>query len=122
MIADRASGPATIIPTGATRLMEVRCCCDPGRLLGWLPIAGRAQLGAVLVFFPPSRWSDSESGSRWWRDSTFVPPPVRLKVCELMVPRVLSSYLALKAEGVSVDDLRSIDGWKDATEIDLEVR
>jgi hypothetical protein len=30
--------------------VEVRCCCDPGKLLGWVELAGRAQIkeGDVL--------------------------------------------------------------------------
>jgi hypothetical protein len=41
----------------ATRtLLEVRCCCHPGKLLGWIDVdASRAYAGAMIKFAIPHR-------------------------------------------------------------------
>jgi hypothetical protein len=32
------------------RMIEVRCCCQPRKLLGWLPYDGELQRGKVVSF------------------------------------------------------------------------
>lgn len=73
------------------KLLEVRCCCQPQKLLGWLPV-------------PDARRKSVSFGA--------VVLPIDQINCE--VAGVEVSYRAVKADGAPLDLLRGIPQFKEA--------
>lgn len=90
-----------------TRL-EVRCCCQPRRLLGWLEVPDP---GAPSVVVPVVSLN-SVDGSPVQRPepsfSTFTLPLANLR------DEVGHMRRAVKAEGMSIETLRSVPGFVEA--------
>lgn len=95
-------------------LMEVRCCCDPGKLLGYLPVPKTLQRPGTQVAFTP----------RTSIASHFVPrtSPVPDYTVRLVVATFYDSTpdgwprssLVLKSMDFPLDVLRTLANWKDA--------
>lgn len=107
--------------------LEIRCCCDPTRLYGWLTLNGEPVLGQRLRFaVPPTRITDGPA------DVGTVTPggEVLLSVDRLTVPREegvrgfgdFRSYWALKYEGdgptfaQKLEALRHVPGFEPSPE------
>lgn len=91
---------------------EVRCCCRPEKLLGWLPAPEGAR---------ECRWAIVDESIR----NVVIGPreavaAIAVPVRQLRLPimRVTpfsgASYDAIKAEGVTIEELRQLHGFKEA--------
>lgn len=103
-----------------TRILEVRCCCDPGKLLGTLPVkALDGLLDRTYVFeFLDTTLLDRESLRP-------VIKRVQLEVAKFSTYKTMGralegdhyeipfSYDALKDMGVPLEVLRCIEGFKE---------
>jgi len=78
------------------RQFEVRCCCIPERLLGWLDVPEDARREVSFAQF--------EDGYL---------KAVTLPIEMLSTPG-RPGYWAIKAEGMTIDELRKIPGFKEA--------
>lgn len=84
-------------------MMEVRCCCHPKKLLGWVPVPKQP----VIVI--PARVV------ALWAEGELQPETVVIQQYELRVEQFnqlfpdgnMRSYYALKAEDVPIEVLRS---------------
>ena len=76
--------------------LEVRCCCQPKKLLGTLPVPDHG-----LVFPPLQHSADSNP-----RDRVMLPVATFWQ-------RHKGYRLALKAEGVTLDVLRTVIGFEE---------
>lgn len=86
-----------------TRL-EVRCCCQPQKLRGWLDVPEHAvKNGGVAVF--PLR---TPPNARW--DAPF--ETVRLEVARMV--KGTKDWLAVKSEDLPLETLRRIHGFVEA--------
>lgn len=81
--------------------LEVRCCCQPKKLLGTLPVPDRVQHGQCIVFPRLQRLAGSNSLDR-----------VMLPVATFW-QRHKGYCLALKAEGVTLEVLRTLVGFEE---------
>jgi hypothetical protein len=94
------------------REIEVRCCCD-AHLIGWLPMCHAPQEGRRYVFVLSNqpRWS--------YRKGEF--PTLRhiesltFECARIEGPGV--NHLALKSRDYQLEQLRRIDGFREATGI-----
>lgn len=94
--------------------MEVRCCCKPQKLLGWLPVPASAALGETLHFtIPPvvrflgtplEPQGFTEEGRR------VISLPVEM-FGGVIRPGVFGEHLALKSEETPLETLRQIPGF-----------
>jgi hypothetical protein len=81
--------------------LEVRCCCQPRKLLGTLPVPDHVQSGQCIVFLRLQHSAD--------------PSPlehVMLRVATFW-QRHKGYRLALKAEGVTLEVLRTLVGFEE---------
>lgn len=89
------------------RMMEVRCCCQPKKVLGWLPVPDDVEEGMTMAYAGVSRLP---SPTDLWMDCAPVTcksiPVVQLKVARIAVGE--SSWLAMKGEGMTVEQLRTL--------------
>lgn len=105
----------------APGLLDVRCCCQPQKLLGWLPApeGGRSRRFVLRSPYPSGqRWTDGAE------EPTAIPiNEVRLDVCEFFDapkngdgsrPPWRDTQEAYKAEGVPLETLRLIPGFIEA--------
>lgn len=83
-------------------ILEVRCCCTPKKLLGWLPVSDRKCFrGAVLKYVP-------------FEDATAeVSHCITLSVERIHVEG--RSYLAVKSDDTPIETLRLIPSFKENT-------
>ncbi len=81
--------------------LEVRCCCQPKKLLGTLPVPDRVQPGQCIVFPRLQHSADSNP-----RDRIMLPVATFWQ-------RHKGYRLALKAEGVTLDVLRTVIGFEE---------
>ncbi len=103
-------------------LLQVRCSCQPTKLLGYLPIATSRVLEGARVKFglgPPKAraWSNglAEANVRWSTDPVESEFPI---VLELEVVRYGHDgfwRLAFKGEHTTVAMLRRIEGFVEAS-------
>ena len=100
--------------------MEVRCCCTPNKLLGTLPVPDATDLGDAVRFAlmkPRSRALAAIKASA----SVKLPPmkSVTMPVKVILFPPTGAdpgdAYEALAAEGVTIEQLRLIPGFIEAT-------
>lgn len=90
------------------RRLEVRCCCEPSRLLGTLPVMD-SHVQRHQITFPvmkPRRAFDPAAVA----PLNHRPPNITLEVRDLFM---LCTPLtrAIKADGVSIETLRLIPGF-----------
>jgi hypothetical protein len=90
-------------------MIEVRCCCQPQKLLGWLLI--RQPIRVSTIRFPLM------SGHRYLDKKTGYSCPVfdalDLDVARIVTPRDPVGYLVLKADGVPIETLRRLRGFEE---------
>lgn len=91
---------------------EVRCCCNAGKLLGWLHApegvnAWRFQL--LPKRMPRLRLSDQRPSV-----SSIGPKSVVLKIDTYCPEGSIAGYKAIKDEGITHERLRRIFGFEDA--------
>lgn len=110
----------------ALHLVEVRCCCQPQKLLGYLPVpSAKVEVGQRVTFMiSPERVRVEElvlAGGRSLPVSvTRIPAEViTLLIAEfgpVLGPDGRGYRCALKAEGVPLEQLRRIHGFVEACE------
>lgn len=103
-----------------TRSIEVRCCCQPRRLLGWLPYSGPLEAGRLVYFRAAPRFSPTTLSLRPGYDPAilegFDPSiDVALPLAEVRhgFPREgdYRTWLAFKSEETPIAVLRRIPGF-----------
>lgn len=82
--------------------LEVRCCCQPRRLLGWLEVPD-PNAPCVRLLRVSSRVHDEA------RLSGFIELPI-----ETLNAPGREPWRAVKAEGLTVEDLRGVFGFEEA--------
>lgn len=101
--------------------LEVRCCCQPHKLLGWLEVPDHlAKLGEVIVF-PVHVTVDPDGGLR---DHARPQRQIALPVAEIVIPTdfvgpgplesFFDRHLALKSEETPLEVLRGVRGFEEA--------
>lgn len=94
------------------KLLEVRCCCSPQKLLGWLPVDDSVRPGAVVRYCYRTR-----TEGRWaCRDPLSVSDAPMVHTIPLVIGEIYINgdhWLALKAEGVPLEILRLIPGFQE---------
>jgi hypothetical protein len=106
--------------------VEIRCCCNPAQLLGWVELAGRDEIreGEAISFalrelYPPERLSDAEAD--YWAFGRIAPPEIlRLDVAfwshvvaQSDGSRHMESGLALKSADTPIETLRRIRSFRE---------
>jgi hypothetical protein len=102
-------------------MMEVRCCCRPQKVLGWLPVGPDVREGDTIQFVVrPARWALASLNE----------PPVyepldriALPVAVFVIDRAFAEPiigLALKSEETQIERLRLIRGFRVNNLIDFE--
>jgi hypothetical protein len=95
--------------------LEVRCCCQPTKRLGWLPVPDDVHDGQIMRFaVSPARWMLASIGG--------IPQRVAADIIELPVARfgtmdlsgVAITKLALKSEETPIERLRLIRDFEEA--------
>ncbi len=110
--------------------MEVRCCCQPEKLLGTLPVPDRVRRGQVKsIAFPITGKIDWDTGrhipqssitfavERWATIVKLTPDSRKSarRFSELEGLAEMDGGLALKHENVTIETLRRIPGFLEAT-------
>ncbi len=95
--------------------LEVRCCCKPERLLGFLDVEERdARRGARLSFrcqrLIDPRDLDSRSDELPYTETVIV----SLVVALLNISTIGTAYLALQSDDYPIEELRAIPGFVEA--------
>lgn len=89
--------------------LDVRCCCDPGKLLGWLEVDDelRSECTFPVLKFTARHWLGPVDGERVRTESLTLP------ICDLSLDAgpLHMKIRAVKADGVSVDTLRTVLGF-----------
>lgn len=95
--------------------LEVRCCCNPEKLLGYLPVVRRSigyanfQKKTNYLFFKD--WADVDSINL----ETVTFPIDKITFSKNRNGEIISeTKLAIKAEGMELEDLRNISGFREA--------
>lgn len=83
--------------------MEVRCCCQPHKLLGWFEFIHEPQ-GEEINFVRTQRWGYRQT----FGDVVVGKVTLPIEVIQIEDGR---KYRAIKAEGMTVDELREIQGF-----------
>lgn len=85
--------------------MEVRCCCVPQKLLGWLPVP-YPNLKSVRYWLvhPSAKWAPkgSETGE------TALGEYLEMRLEDYLPEGAATPYRAIKAEGIPLETLRRI--------------
>lgn len=80
--------------------LEVRCCCQPQKLLGWFEFSWSGDTPPWTLRFPKR----APTGSLYGRFLTVELPVARINVDG-------RSYFAVKAEGMTVAELQQLGGF-----------
>lgn len=94
--------------------LEVRCCCTPRKLLGWIDVPDRS-LAPYIRFcpLPAPSVADFVRAENVMRSGDVV----TLSVAQYEYApdrRTTRPYFALKAEGVPIETLRLLRGFEEA--------
>lgn len=92
------------------QMMEVRCCCRPQKLLGWLPVA-EGQRQVQYLVREPMRVNINATEEQRTRLIT-------LPVAEFHPAAGGAPYFALKSEETPLEDLRLLPSFREATDAD----
>ena len=92
------------------RMMAVRCCCQPQKVLGYLPVPTRIEAGHVVRYAKCGDRVPFVEELRGKKVAT-----VDLRVQEIRMPGRygFDTELALKGEGMVVEDVENLAGYKD---------
>lgn len=88
-----------------TTLIEVRCCCVPKKLLGWLPVAEAIRQEGRDIRFQVLNNTNK---------STYEVVNLTLAAI-LVIPALGARRLALKSNDIPVETLRRIPQWVENT-------
>lgn len=91
--------------------LEVRCCCQPTKLLGWL------EIGNYLPHHPLPRFIRFPALSSMRRSALsfpYIELPIEM-FHTAMDEEPMREYPAIKAEGVTLDQLKTLHGFTEAT-------
>lgn len=91
--------------------LEVRCCCDPRRLLGYLPAPDDAKSGQVMSFKTQTDWKTCFE-SDWQPLDTVTFAELEISIVGLSG----RERLAYKSDHTELQTLRKIVGFREATE------
>jgi len=92
------------------RRVEVRCCCRPEKLLGWLPVdEARIFVGSRVKFLIAPARTFKELGLE--SVSGFEVEVLTLPILEAVMPGELVGHPALKSEETPIEVLRRIPGF-----------
>ncbi len=100
-------------------ILEVRCCCQPQKLLGWLPVPDDVRDGDTVCFTKNECHAFAEQAL--FQPSHFVRITLPVATFREMRGGVdeedvqVTQHLALKSEETPIDVLRKIPGFKEAT-------
>jgi hypothetical protein len=105
--------------------IEVRCCCQPTKLLGWMDVSRHVKEGDVLTFPLATRAAAAASGLSQMPESVTV-EQLRLPVAVFQdvvligrggddVEEVRTMHLAIKSEETPIETLRRIPQFDEAT-------
>lgn len=92
--------------------MEVRCCCQPQKLLGTVEVRNGTVAEQAVYFGLMVDWSPYAI-----KDETVVPPTVRSLTLytDIWTDDNGERHVAVKAEGVGLDVLRRIPSFEETT-------
>jgi hypothetical protein len=92
-----------------SKLLEVRCCCQSRKLLGWLPAPYDVRRGMKCYFVI------KPEGMLYAFSADFVPRFGQLTLSIELIRLSVSDpgHLAFKAEDTSLDVLRRVGGFKE---------
>jgi hypothetical protein len=91
-------------------MIEVRCCCQPQKLLGWLDIPLPASACRITLPIPMKPvFHDAYPATRALGELTLA--------IEQFAPEGRAPYLAAKAEGVSIETLRLVSRFREAPRV-----
>lgn len=94
--------------------VEVRCCCVPQKLLGWLDVEPeRVVVGRVLSFVAPAQWNFTNQFDVMRAPECISARSVNLPVAAITVDG--ATWLALKSEETPLETLRRIRGFIENT-------
>lgn len=100
--------------------LEVRCCCQPQKLLGWIDVPDRQVVMGQALRLPYRRpiyegiSPTAAMPPRMTSAADEVVTHLQLYVGRIASPERPRGYLAVKAEGVPIETLRQIVGFKEA--------
>lgn len=101
-------------------MLEVRCCCRPEKLLGWLPVRDRDAWNGARVHFPVQQVFDYRGslatfeGLRPELFERLTPPAITLTVGCLhgsRAGRALRAHLAFRSDETPLAVLRLVPGF-----------
>jgi len=91
--------------------VEVRCCCQPQKLLGWLEVPSPTiHDGQWVTFLVVPQCGGGLDGGLWEGGQRLA-----LQICKWYDVGAVYYGLALKAEGAPVEVLRRIRGFTEGT-------
>lgn len=89
--------------------LEVRCCCQPNKLLGWL------EIGNFLPHHPLPRTVRFPKLSSMQRTESFTYIELPIVMFHTAMDEIpMREYPALKAEGMTVEQLKTLQGFTEA--------
>lgn len=94
--------------------IEVRCCCQPQKLLGWLPRPPNVRVGTAFIFRVAEPYDRTLKG--YDDPKTFRTTSVYLPVALFEPGGGAEPYPALKSEETPLETLRQIRGFRENTE------
>ncbi len=94
-------------------IVEVRCCCDPGKLLGWVAVDTddvTVRVGASVNFLVtrPAQWLP-----------TLDSMPSMIEYVTLTFARLTTGQLALKSNDIPIEKLKRITSWRSNTVVEI---
>jgi len=92
-------------------VIEVRCCCQPEKLLGWLPTPDRLYCGGRVTYVIPPRVDGPVL-----RGFTIQPAAVVVFEVAMVRAKDSSEWLALKGDETPLELLRRIPGFQENLE------
>ena len=90
------------------RRLEVRCCCQPQKVLGSLPVPADVDSRTSLTY---PKISTMPIG--WFRAGDLRIETRHLPVAWIRVSGEASPRLAIKAEGMTIEELRELHGFQE---------
>ena len=98
--------------------LEVRCCCDPGLLLGWLKVpTDRVFIGSRVAWMVREPFNPLLSP-----DDPIVAEKVELEVARIETHYpVTKSWLALKSNDTPIETLMKLPGFEKGPDAELPV-
>lgn len=83
------------------RRLQVRCCCQPKKILGTLPVPDIIRSGQCITYLKNTLQSGGHVET------------ITLPIATIYSRRTQDYSLALKAEGVPIEVLRTINGFQE---------